>query len=397
MAHFHETTEALHRPLAYGRDAHSEPLYITSAYDFESAEEASDRFNNRVPGNVYSRFTNPSVANFERRLAIMEKAEEAVATSSGMGAYLALGMAYLKQGDHVLMGNGIFGSTSHLFKKYFSQFGISCTPLPLTATAAWREAIRPSTRMMILETPGNPTLEVADIKTLSEIAKSAGVLLVIDNTILSPMFQKPLTLGADLVVQSAGKFIDGQGRCVAGAVAGTSQSIAPIKTLLRSGGMSLGAFDGWLLSKSLETLHARMIMHETNALHVARWLQEHSRVNRVHYTGLPGRADSELVSQQQTGHGGVLSAEIKGGQRGAWQFINNLSIVSRCTNIGDAKTMVTHPWSTTHCRYNHAEKLTAGITPGLIRLSIGLEYLDDIIADLDNALSKIHIQETLPA
>lgn len=395
MTHSHETTEALHRPLAYGNDAHSEPIHLTSAYDFDSAEEASDRFNNRVPGNVYSRFTNPSVANFERRLAIMEKAEEAVATSSGMGAYLALGMAYLKQGDHVLIGNGIFGSTSHLFKHYFSQFGVSCTPLPLTAAAAWRKAIRFSTRMMILETPGNPTMEVADIKALSEIAASAGILLVIDNTILSPIYQKPLTLGADLVVQSAGKFIDGQGRCVGGAVAGKSKLIAPIKTVLRSGGMSLSAFDGWILSKSLETLHARMTMHEINALRVARWLQEHPEVNRVYYTGLPSRKDGELVSRQQAGHGGLLSAEIKGGQSAAWQVINNLSTVSRCTNIGDAKTMVTHPWSTTHCRYSHAEKLMAGITTGLIRLSIGLESPDDIIADLDNALSKIQLQEMI--
>ncbi|MGF2687233.1 aminotransferase class I/II-fold pyridoxal phosphate-dependent enzyme [Marinobacter sp. DUT-3] len=393
MTHSHETTEALHRSLAYGQDAHSEPLYITSAYDFESAEEASDRFNNRAPGNVYSRFTNPSVTNFERRLAIMEKAEEAVATSSGMGAYLALAMAYLKQGDHVLMGNGIFGSTAHLFRHYFSQFGITCQPLPLTATAAWREAIRPSTRMMILETPGNPTMEVADIMALSEIATSAGILLVIDNTILSPIYQKPLTLGADLVIQSAGKFIDGQGRCVGGAVAGSSKLIAPIKTALRSGGMSLGAFDGWLLSKSLETLHARMLMHETNALHVARYLQEHPEVNQVHYTGLPDRVDKALVNRQQTGHGGVLSAEVKGGQRAAWQFINHLSKVSRCTNIGDAKTMITHPWSTTHCRYSHAEKLEAGITPGLIRLSIGLEFPDDIITDLDSAFSKTYLQE----
>lgn len=397
MAKSHETTEALHRPFAWGQDAHSEPLHITSAYDFESAEDASDRFNNRKPGNVYSRFTNPSVANFEHRLAIMERGEEAVATSSGMAAYLALGMAYLKQGDHVLMGNGIFGSTSHLFKHYFGQFGISCTPLPLTETEAWRNEILPSTKMMILETPGNPTMEVADIPALSEIARNAGILLIIDNTILSPIYQKPLTLGADLVVQSAGKYIDGQGRCVGGAIVGPCNLVAPIKRVLRSGGMSLSAFDGWLLSKSLETLHARMVMHETNANHIARWLQAHPSVNEVHYTGLPNRSDRDLVARQQIGHGGLLSAELKGGQTAAWRFIDNLTIVSKCTNIGDAKTMVTHPWSTTHCRYTSEEKMAAGITPGLIRLSVGLEFPDDIINDLDTALSHTLMQELISA
>ncbi|MBS8239169.1 aminotransferase class I/II-fold pyridoxal phosphate-dependent enzyme [Marinobacter lipolyticus] len=397
MTHSHETTEALHRPFADGQDAHSEPLYITSAYDFESAQQASDRFNNREAGNVYSRFTNPSVRNFERRLAIMEKAEDAVATSSGMGAYLAIAMAYLKQGDHVLLANGIFGSTSHLFTHYFSQFGISCTRLPLTATAAWREAILPTTRMMILETPGNPTMEVADIQALSRFAKESGVLLVVDNTILSPIYQKPLTLGADLVVQSAGKYIDGQGRCVGGAVAGNSTLVTPIKNVLRSGGMCLSAFDGWLLSKSLETLHARMVMHETNALHVVRWLQDHPDINQVNYTGQSTRVDTDLVDRQQTGHGGLLSAEINGGQDAAWRFMDSLALIAKCTNIGDAKTMVTHPWSTTHCRYSNEEKLKAGITPGLIRLSVGLEFPGDIIADLEQALAQICQREVVSA
>ncbi|WP_339805748.1 aminotransferase class I/II-fold pyridoxal phosphate-dependent enzyme [uncultured Marinobacter sp.] len=392
-----ELTKALHCPKADGHDAHSPPLWMTSAYDFDSAEQASDRFNNISPGNVYSRFTNPSVNDFERRLAIMEAAETAVATASGMAAYLALAMALLRQGDHLLLGAGMFGSTTHLFRQYFGQFGVDCETVSITNTGLWAQAIRPETRMLILETPGNPTMEVADIRALANLAETHGILLVVDNTILSPVCQQPLKHGAHLVVQSAGKFIDGQGRCVGGAIAGAEPLIAPIRMVLRSAGMCMSPFNAWMLAASLETLNARMRLHEANARLIAQWLARHRAVDSVYYTGLPNRPDESLISRQQSGHGALLSFDLKGGQAAAWSFINALGLVSRCTNIGDARTMVTHPWSTTHCRYSPAEKSAAGIGPGLVRLSVGLEEPADIMADLDQALHHARRRERITA
>lgn len=384
-----EQTRALHCPKSDGNDAHSPPLWMTSAYDFDSAEEASDRFNNRVPGNVYSRFTNPSVSDFERRLAIMEGAECAIATSSGMAAYLALAMAWLQQGDHVLLAAGMFGSTSYLFREYLGRFGVTADTVPVANTSQWARAIRPETRMMIIESPINPTMEVADIRGLSQLANARGLMLVVDNTVLSPVCQQPLRHGAHLVIQSAGKFIDGQGRCVGGALAGEEPLIAPIRQLMRSAGMCMSPFNAWLLASSLETLNARMRLHEINARQLALWLSRHPAVENVYYTGLPGRQDEPLISRQQTGHGALLSADIRGGQPAAFEFINSLQLVKRCTNIGDARTMVTHPWTTTHCRYRPGEKAASGIGPGMVRLSVGLEQPDDVIADLDHALGQV--------
>lgn len=397
MRPLHETTQALHCEPADGSDAHSEPIWLTSAYDFDSAEQASDRFSNRTPGNVYSRFTNPSVSNFEHRLAIMEKAEDAVATASGMGAYLALGMAYLRQGDEVLLGTGLFGSTSHLFRQYFSQFGVTCRSLPLDDTVAWGRAISSNTRMLIVETPGNPTMKVADIRALANLARNRGALLVIDNTVLTPANQNPLMLGADLVLHSAGKFIDGQGRCVGGALVGSLARLAPIRAILRSGGMSMSPFNAWVFSKSLETLPARMQIHEMNTQFVCHWLNQQPAVERVYYTGMRGRPDTPLIELQQRGHGALISVDIKGGQDTAWRFINALDLITRCTNIGDAKTMVTHPWSTTHCKYPPQEKLDSGISPGLVRFSIGLEHYGDIIADMEQALAIAFGKEKITA
>ncbi|SFR45799.1 O-succinylhomoserine sulfhydrylase [Marinobacter daqiaonensis] len=388
MPSHNNLTQALHCTRANGDDAHAAPIWMTSAYDFDSAEQASDRFNNLCPGNIYSRFTNPSVSDFERRLAILEHGEEAVGTASGMGAYLALAMAFLGQGDHVLLGAGMFGSTAHLFRQYLGQFGVESQTLPVGHTSLWAQSIRPNTRMLILETPLNPTMEVADIAALSVIARDNGVLLVVDNTVLSPICQQPLRFGADLVVQSAGKFIDGQGRCVGGALVGDSQRIQSVRGVLRSAGMCMSPFNAWVLAASLETLHARMRLHEINARQLCCWLERHPMVTAVHYTGLPGRPDETLIARQQTGHGALISVDIKGGQPAAWAFINALRLVARCTNIGDARTMVTHPWSTTHCRYTPDEKTASGIGPGLVRFSVGLEPPEDVIGDIEQALAQ---------
>lgn len=387
MQPLNNLTQALHCTRAEGDDAHSPPIWMTSAYDFESAEQASDRFNNRSPGNVYSRFTNPSVTDFERRLAIMEYGEDAVGTASGMGAYLALAMAFLRQGDHVLLGAGMFGSTAHLFREYLGRFGVDSQTLPVANASLWSQSIRPETRMMILESPINPTMAVADIAAFSAIARARDILLVIDNTVLSPICQQPLRHGADLVVQSAGKFIDGQGRCVGGALVGDTERLKPVRSVLRSAGMCMSPFNAWLLAASLETLHARMRLHEINARQICHWLDRNPAVACVYYTGLPGRPDDALIARQQTGHGALLSVDLKGGQSRAWAFINALKLVTRCTNIGDARTMVTHPWSTTHCRYTPAEKATSGIGPGLVRFSVGLEPPEDILGDIEQALA----------
>lgn len=381
-------TRALHSTRAEGDDAHSPPIWMTSAYDFDSAEQASDRFNGRCPGNVYSRFTNPSVADFEHRLAILEHGETAVATASGMGSYLALAMAFLRQGDHVLLGAGMFGSTVHLFRQYLGRFGVDSQTLPVGNTSLWSDSVRPNTRMMIVETPVNPTMEVADITALSRIARARDVLLVIDNTVLSPICQQPLRLGADLVVQSAGKFIDGQGRCVGGALVGDRELLKPVRNVLRSAGMCMSPFNAWILAASLETLHARMRMHEINARQICHWLDRHPAISSVYYTGVPGRPDDALVARQQTGHGALLSVDIRGGQAAAWAFINALELIARCTNIGDARTMVTHPWSTTHCRYTPEEKAACGIGPGLVRFSVGLEPPEDVLGDIEQALAR---------
>ncbi|PAV25593.1 hypothetical protein CF392_10200 [Tamilnaduibacter salinus] len=394
MPPLNDLTRAIHCSRANGDDAHAAPIWMTSAYDFDSAEQAGDRFNGRCSGNVYSRFTNPSVTDFERRLAILEHGEDAVGTASGMGAYLALAMAYLSQGDHVLLGAGMFGSTAHLFRQYMGQLGVDVQTIPTTKTPLWASAIQPNTKMMVIETPLNPTMEVADIAALSEIARRNGVLFVVDNTVLSPICQQPLRMGADLVVQSAGKFIDGQGRCVGGAVVGGAERINPLRAVLRSGGMCMSPFNAWVFASSLETLYARMRLHEINARRLCDWLQCHPLVESVHYTGLAGRPDDALIACQQTGHGALISVDIKGGQPAAWSLINTLRLVRRCTNIGDAKTMVTHPWSTTHCRYTPEEKNRSGIGPGLIRFSVGLEPATDIIADIEQAMACITRTET---
>lgn len=386
-------TKAIHQRIGSFEDSHSEGVALTSAYDFNSAFEAAQRFSGKKPGNIYSRFTNPSVDLFERKLSILEGAEETVAFSSGMSAYLAIAITYLQAGDHVLLASGIFGTTTHLFRQYFGRFGIAASVVDADDIGAWEKALRPNTKLIIVETPTNPVLVVADINKLGLIAKEQKAILVIDNTLLSPVFQKPLELGADLVLHSVGKFIDGQGRIVGGTISGCHKLIQPLKDYLRSSGTCLSAFNAWILSKSIDTLYARMKQHQSNTIEIYHWLKDQGEINIVHSTIDPKHPQSLLIARQQQGHSPILSFEVKGGQRSAWQVIDSLELISRCTNIGDAKTMVTHPATTTHAKYTLEERQKYNVSDGLIRLSIGLENPKDIINDLMKALSSIAIEK----
>jgi O-succinylhomoserine sulfhydrylase len=370
----------------YVDDQHSEALVLTSSYAFDDAFDAAEKFAERRPGNVYVRFTNPTVRAFEERIAALEGAPDAVATGSGMAAYLAVSLALLKQGDHVLLAEGIFGTTTKLFLTYLKKFGVSTTVLPVVDHGAWLTALRPNTRMISVETPTNPLMRVADIGFLAQLARTHDAFLVVDNTLCTPIFQQPHVLGADLVVHSAGKYIDGQGRCGGGVVTGETPLIESARGVLRTVGPSLSPFNAWIFLKSLETLPIRMLAHNEKAAEVAAWLSERDDVDAVHYTGSPTHPQAELVAKQQTGHGGLISFEIRGGQGEAWRFIDGLRLVSNTTNIGDTKSMITHPATTTHGRLPADVRLAAGITPNLVRLSVGLEDTTDLMADLHQAL-----------
>lgn len=367
-------------------DLHSEGLALTASYLFDDAEDAAEKFASRRPGNVYIRFGNPTTAAFEQRIAAMEGAESAVAVASGMAAYAALGLSLLKAGDHVLLGKGMFGTTQRFFEAYLGKFGVSSTTVDVRDPQAWRSALRDNTVMLVLETPTNPMMHVADVRALAGIAADHGILLVVDNTICTPMFQNPLKLGADLVVHSASKYIDGQGRCGGGVVVGSQALVQRIGDVLRTVGPSPSPFNSWIFLKSLETLPIRMREHSRNAQVIATWLAAHPLVEDVYYTGLADHPQRDLVDAQQSGHGGLLSFSVKGDQSTAWGVIDKLALVSITTNIGDTKSMITHPWSTTHGKVPEQDRVEAGITPALLRLSVGLEDPKDVIQDLDQAL-----------
>lgn len=383
------TTHAIHAPQVSAEDMHSEFMAMTSAYDFMSAEEASARFLGEKPGNVYSRFTNPTVEMFERRLAAMEGAEAAVGVASGMAAYLAIAMTYLKQGDHVLLASGIFGTTTHLFRKYFGQFGITATSVPVDDMAEWEENVQPNTKLFVVESPTNPMLAVADLSALAQLAKKHKAMFIVDNTLLSPVFQKPLEFGADIVLHSAGKWMDGQGRCVGGALVGSSELIKPLKDYLRASGVCMSPFNAWIFSKGLETLEARLNWHQRGAEKIFQWLKNHDQVTDIYCTLDTEHPNAAVIRRQQTGHCPIISFRIKGDKRAAWNFVNALKVVSRCTNIGDAKTMITHPASTTHCRYTDEEKQKHGLTDNLLRICVGLEDPFDIMADMAQAFQLV--------
>ena len=368
---------------------HAEPIFATSSYVFDSAAQAAARFSGESPGNVYSRYTNPTVRTFEQRIAALEGAEAAVATSSGMAAILSTCMALLKSGDHVVCSRDVFGTTINLFGKYMAKFGVEVTFVPLLDLGLWREAIRPNTAMLFMETPSNPLCEVADLAGMSALAKENRCLLVVDNCFCTPALQRPLALGADIVVHSATKYLDGQGRCVGGAVVGSSQTMDEVVTFLRTCGPTMSAFNAWVFLKGLETLRLRMEAHSRSALDIALWLQQHSAVEKVYYAGLEDHPGHDLARRQQSAYGGVLSFQVKGGREQAWQCIDATRIISLTANLGDAKTTIVHPATTTHGRLSEQAREEAGIADNLIRVAVGLEHVDDLKADLQRGLAGL--------
>ncbi|OHX38078.1 O-succinylhomoserine sulfhydrylase [Methylomonas sp. LWB] len=374
-------------------DEHSMPIFATSSYVFQSAEQAALRFTGQQAGNIYSRFTNPTVAAFQARLALLEQGERCLAFASGMAAIMAVGMALLKAGDHVVCSRSVFGNTVLAFQNYFGKFGVETDFVALTDPAAWEAAIKPNTRLLFLETPSNPLIEIADIRVLADIAHRHGALLVVDNVFCTPILQKPLLLGADLVVHSATKYIDGQGRCVGGAVVGGEALIEKqVYPYLRTGGATMSPFNAWVFLSGLETLAVRMQAHCDRAFELAQWLESQPAVAKVHYPGLSSHAQHELAKRQQSHFGAVVSFELRGGKDEAWRLIDSTRMLSITANLGDVKTTITHPATTTHGRLSPEARAEAGIKDSLVRISVGLENLDDIKADLLAGLSAANVE-----
>lgn len=366
---------------------HSEAMFLTSSYVFESAAHAASRFSGEKPGMVYSRFTNPTVDAFSARLASLEGAEAGIATASGMAAILALCLGLLKTGDKVLVSQSVFGSTVQVFTNIFSRFGIEAVFVPLSDLDGWRAAMAPNVRFLYVETPSNPLTEVGDVAALAKIAHDGGALLVVDNCFCTPALQRPIEQGADLVVHSATKYIDGQGRVLGGAIVGSEKLIKDsLLPILRTAGPSLSPFNAWVLLKGLETLSIRMERSCQTALALATWLESHPAIERVYYPGLPSHPQHELAMRQQSLGGAIVSFDVKGGRDAAWRLIDNTKLISITANLGDTKSTITHPASTTHGRIPPEARLAAGIKEGLIRVSVGLESAADLQADLARGL-----------
>lgn len=368
---------------------HGEPIFPTSSFVYGSAAEAARKFGGEEPGNIYSRFTNPTVRNFEQRLAVLEGGERCVATSSGMAAILSTALALLQAGDEIVASRSLFGSTVSLFDKYLGKFGITTRYVELSNLEAWEAAITPATRLLFAETPSNPLSELVDIAALAEIAHRHGALLAIDNCFLTPALQRPLALGADLVIHSATKYLDGQGRAIGGAVVGRDKELEEVFGVVRTCGPCLSPFNAWIFLKGLETLNLRMRAHCTNALALAQWLEAQQAVARVHYSGMESHPQHALATRQQQGYGAVLGFELEGGREAAWSVIDTTRVMSITGNLGDVKTTITHPATTTHGRLSDEQKAAAGISEGLIRVAVGLEDLDDLKADLARGLQAL--------
>jgi len=362
---------------------HSEPIFPTSSFVYATAAEAAGRFSGELPGNIYSRFTNPTVRTFEQRLARMEGAECCVATASGMSAILATCLGILKTGDHIVSSRSIFGTTTVLFTNFMAKLGIETTFVDLSDLNAWEKAIQKNTRLLFLETPSNPLTELVDVKALAEISKKYDCLLAVDNCLSTPALQQPIKLGADIVIHSATKYIDGQGRCMGGAVCGTQEVVGTdVYAFLRSAGPTMSAFNAWVFLKGLETLSLRMKAHSAGALEIARWLEQQPQVARVYYPGLESHPQHELAKSQQSGFGGLLSFELKGGKDAGWKLIDATQICSITANLGDTKTTITHPATTTHGRLTDEQRKESNIADGLIRVAVGLEDIEDLKKDL---------------
>lgn len=366
---------------------HSEAIYATSSFVFASAAEAAARFGGDEAGNIYSRFTNPTVRTFEQRLAAMEGTECCVATATGMSAILSTCLGLLASGDHIVSSRSIFGTTSVLLGTWLPKYGIETTFVDLIDLDAWKQAITPNTKLFFIETPSNPLTEIVDIQALADIAHEHGVQLVVDNCFCTPALQRPIDFDADIIIHSATKYIDGQGRCMGGAVCGTEALIADkVYGFLRTAGPTMSAFNAWVFLKGLETLNVRMRAHSENAMQLARWLEQNDKVERVYYCGLDSHPQHELAVKQQSGFGGIVSFEVDGGQQEAWKLIDSTRMLSITANLGDAKTTITHPATTTHSRLSAEDRQAAGIGDNLIRIAVGLEDIQDIIGDLERGL-----------
>ena len=362
---------------------HSEGLFLTSSFVFKNAQEAAKRFSGEEPGNVYSRFTNPTVKAFEERLASLEGAEQCIATSSGMSAILATFMALCKPGDHVVVSKSIFGTSVQLFNNFLAKWGLNISFVDLPDLNAWEAATTKNTKFYFLETPSNPLTEIVDLKKLSQLAKSKKVKLIVDNCFCTPALQKPIDHGADIIIHSATKYLDGQGRCLGGAVLGKKRLMNEIYTFLRNSGVTLSPFNAWVFLKGLETLKIRMAQQSDNAIKLATYLEKNKNISKVYYPGLKSHPQYNIALAQQSTGGAVLSFVVKGGQKAAWQIINKTKLMSITANLGDTKTTITHPATTTHSRLTQEQRDDAGIDDGLVRIAVGLEHIDDIIADLN--------------
>ena len=368
---------------------HSEALYLTSSFVFKSAAQAAERFAEREKGPIYSRFTNPTVKIFEDRLALMEGAARCVGTASGMSAILAMAMALLKSGDHVIVSQSVFGATIQLFGTILKKFGIEATFVSATEVSAWEKAVTPKTRLLFVETPSNPLTEISDIAALAAVARKAGAILAVDNCFCTPALQKPLELGADLIIHSATKYLDGQGRVLGGAVLGREELIAPVFGFLRTAGPTMSAFNAWVFLKGLETLRIRMEAHSAAALRLAHWLEQQPQIARVHYPGLVSHPQHALALRQQKSGGGIVSFEVKGGKDAAWKVVDSTRLLSITANLGDTKSTITHPATTTHGRITPEARAAAGVVDGLLRVAVGLEAVEDIQDDLARGLALI--------
>ena len=360
----------------------SETLFLTSSFVYKSAAEAARKFANEEPGYIYSRFTNPTVTMFQDRLAALEGAEACVATSTGMAAITATVMGLLKSGDHMISSRSVFGTVVPLFDQICKKFGVDTTWVSASNVDEWRAAVRPNTRLLFCETPSNPLAEICDIAAIADIARKANAVFAVDNCLLTPALQRPLEQGADLVIHSATKYIDGQGRVLAGAVCGSKKLIEPIYGFVRTAGPAISPFNAWICLKGLETLRIRMDAQSASALKLAQWLSSRAEVTQVHYAGLPTHPQHALAQRQATAQGAVVSFEVAGGREAAWRVIDAVKMISITANLGDTKTTITHPATTTHSRVSQAERDASGISSGLLRVAVGLENIEDICADL---------------
>jgi len=368
---------------------HSTPLFPTSSFTFDNAEDMRAKFAGETEGNIYSRFTNPTVRELEVKMASLEGGEDAIATASGMAAVFTTFASFLGSGDHMLMSRAVFASTFRITENYLDKWNIGYDYLDPQKIDDWEQFIKPETKLIYLETPSNPGLVIIDLKKVSQLCKKHGILLVVDNCFATPYLQRPIEYGADVIIHSATKYIDGQGRVLGGVIISTKEIIEKVKGFLRNAGPSLSPFNAWILSKSLETLHVRMDRHCDNALQLANMLSPHEKISKVSYPFLPDHPDYEVATQQMSAGGGIITFELKGGLEAGRSFLDHIKWLSLSANLGDTRTIITHPASTTHSKLTEEQRSMVNITPGLIRVSVGLEDVDDIAADILQALDKI--------